>query len=148
MISDLLSFVTHCLFWFPFLRMQGTKVSWWYFLHSKSTWSIKFFNSRDLLSKVLESIDIAKEIADGLRVIFDFNLPGVLLYGSHGEVKQYNEVMKPGKVQKQRTLITKPNLSIPTKIMMPPASVRNRRQSSTTIDQALQGKVHTFWEGH
>merc|ERR1719203_2600163 len=94
--------------------------------------------SRDLLSKVLESIDIAKEIADGLRVIFDFNLPGVLLYGSHGEVKQYNEVMKPGKVQKQRTLITKPNLSIPTKIMMPPASVRNRRQSSTTIDQALQ----------
>ena len=62
------------------------------------------------------------------------------MYGSHGEVKQYNEVMKPGKVQKQRTLITKPNLSIPTKIMMPPASVRNRRQSSTTIDQALQGK--------
>ena len=94
-----------------------------------------------MLSKVLESIDIAKEIADGLRVIFDFNLPGVLLYGSHGEVKQYNEVMKPGKVQKQRTLITKPNLSIPTKIMMPPASVRNRRQSSTTIDQALQGNI-------
>jgi len=95
--------------------------------------------SRDLLSKVLESIDIAKEIADGLRVIFDFNLLGILLYGSHGEVKQYNEVMKPGKVQKQRTLITKPNLSIPTKIMMPPASVRNRRQSSTTIDHTLQG---------
>ena len=93
-----------------------------------------------MLSKVLESIDIAKEIADGLRVIFDFNLLGILLYGSHGEVKQYNEVMKPGKVQKQRTLITKPNLSIPTKIMMPPASVRNRRQSSTTIDHTLQGK--------
>lgn len=94
-----------------------------------------------MLSKVLESIDIAKEIADGLRVIFDFNLLGILLYGSHGEVKQYNEVMKPGKVQKQRTLITKPNLSIPTKIMMPPASVRNRRQSSTTIDHTLQGSI-------
>ena len=97
-----------------------------------------------MLGKVLESIDLAKEIVDGLRVIFDFNLLGILLYGSHGEVKQYNEVMKPGKVQKQRTLITKPNLRIPTKIMMPPASVRNRRQSSTTIDQALQGTLFAW----
>ena len=59
-----------------------------------------------------------------------------MLYGSHGELKQYNEIMKPGKVQK-RTLITKPNLTMPTK-MMPPASVRNRRQSSTTVVEALQ----------
>ena len=61
-------------------------------------------STRELLGKVLDSINIAKEIADGLRVIFDFNLRAILLYGSHGEVKQYNEVMKPGKVQK-RTLI-------------------------------------------
>ena len=61
-------------------------------------------STRELLGKVLDSINIAKEIADGLRVIFDFNLRAILLYGSHGEVKQYNEVMKPVKVQK-RTLI-------------------------------------------
>ena len=61
-------------------------------------------STRELLGKVLDSINIAKEIADGLRVIFDFNLRAILLYGSHGEVKQYNEVMKPGKVQKRTSI--------------------------------------------
>ena len=61
--------------------------------------------SRELFSNVLDSINLAKEIADGLRIIFDFNLKSILLYGSHGEMKQYQEVMKPGKVQKRPTPI-------------------------------------------
>ena len=57
--------------------------------------------SRELFANVQDSINLAKEIADTLRIIFDFNLKQILLYGSHGETKQYHEVMKPGKVQKR-----------------------------------------------
>ena len=57
--------------------------------------------SRELFAKVHDSISIAKEIADGLRIIFDFNLSSILLYRNHGEAKQYNEVMKAGNVQKR-----------------------------------------------
>merc|ERR1711997_183151 len=88
--------------------------------------------ARELLNKVLDSINIAKEIADGLRVIFDFNLRAILLYGNHGEVQQYNEVMTPGKIQ-QRTLITQPTLHF-TKLQPTSSSARNRRQSSTTVE--------------
>ena len=57
--------------------------------------------ARELFAKVLDSINIAKEIADSLRIMFDFNLKSVLLYGSHGEKKQYKDVMKPGNVIKR-----------------------------------------------
>ena len=66
--------------------------------------------SRELFANVQDSINLAKEIADALRIIFDFNLKAILLYGSHGETKQYNEVMKPGKVQKRITVA--PNFNI------------------------------------
>ena len=46
--------------------------------------------ARELFTKVNDSINIAKEIADGLRTIFDFNLRAILLYGNHGEVQQYD----------------------------------------------------------
>ena len=62
--------------------------------------------SRELFASVQDSINLAKEIADTLRIIFDFNLKAILLYGSHGETKQYHEVMKPGKVQKRITVPT------------------------------------------
>ena len=54
--------------------------------------------ARELFTKVTDSINIAKEIADGLRTIFDFNLRAILLYGNHGEVQQYNEIMTPGMI--------------------------------------------------
>ena len=57
--------------------------------------------ARELFSKVVDSINMAKEIADSLRIMFDFNLKSVLLYGSHGERKQYKEIMKPGNVIKR-----------------------------------------------
>ncbi len=54
--------------------------------------------SRELFAKVTQNINMAKEFVDGLRVIFDFNLKSILLYGgSCGESKQYNDLMKPGK---------------------------------------------------
>jgi len=92
-------------------------------------------STRELLGKVLDSINIAKEIADGLRVIFDFNLRAILLYGSHGEVKQYNEVMKPGKVQK-RTSIS-PHL--PIKKEEPSVARSSRRQSINTTMESAAG---------
>ena len=61
--------------------------------------------ARDLLAKVTENIHIAKEVADGIRIIFDFTLRPILLYGSHGEAKQYNECMKPGVVKKRPIII-------------------------------------------
>ena len=57
--------------------------------------------SGELFNKVVDSINMAKEIADSLRIMFDFNLKSVLLYGSHGERKQYKEVMRPGNVIKR-----------------------------------------------
>jgi len=54
------------------------------------------------------------------------------LYGNHGEVQQYNEVMTPGKIP-QRTLITQPTLHL-TKLQSTSSSARNRRQSSTTVE--------------
>ena len=50
--------------------------------------------ARELFTKVNDSINIAKEIADGLRTIFDFNLRAILLYGNHGEVQQYDKGCK------------------------------------------------------
>ena len=61
--------------------------------------------ARELFSKVVDSINMAKEIADSLRIMFDFNLKSVLLYGSHGERKQYKEVMKPGNVIKRNRAV-------------------------------------------
>jgi hypothetical protein len=65
-------------------------------------------STRELFNKALDNINIAKEIADGLRVIFDFNLRSVLLYGSHGEAGQYADVMKPGNVLKRPVSNTEP----------------------------------------
>ena len=75
--------------------------------------------TRDLFNNVLDSINIAKEIADGLRVIFDFNLSTILLYRNHGEAKQYNEVMKPGRVLQKR--------------LRPPASTASENLSSKSF---------------
>lgn len=61
--------------------------------------------SGELFNKVVDSINMAKEIADSLRIMFDFNLKSVLLYGSHGERKQYKEVMKPGNVIKRNRAV-------------------------------------------
>ena len=64
---------------------------------SKTFYTAARKDSAALFTKVIDNINIAKEIADSLRIMFDFNLKSVLLYGSHGEQKQYKEVMKPGK---------------------------------------------------
>jgi len=68
---------------------------------SKTFYTAARKDSAALFTKVLDNINIAKEIADSLRIMFDFNLKSVLLYGSHGEQKQYKEVMKPGNVVKR-----------------------------------------------
>ena len=94
-------------------------------------------SSRELFSKVMTNINLAKEIADGLRVMFDFNLRSVLLYGSHGEVKQYNEVMKPGKLKKNTAKIF-------PEIKLPPS----RRQSSVreSVSSSIHGEPTIFEE--
>jgi len=78
----------------------------------------------------MENISIAKEIADGLRVIFDFNLRNILLYGNHGEVQQYKELIKPGRkiprnppLGNQKAEILFSNQS---------GKISNRRQSNAT----------------
>lgn len=90
--------------------------------------------SRELLAKAMTNINLSKEIADGLRIIFDFNLRSILLYGSHGESKQYAEVMKPGRVQKRPPFSTlKPHQSRRQSLDVMPVS----SHSSTTSSQSV-----------
>merc|ERR1711860_104703 len=86
--------------------------------------------SRELFASVQDSINLAKEIADTLRIIFDFNLKAILLYGSHGETKQYHEVMKPGKVQKRITVPT--TIEVEQPICYHPNDGNASSRSSTT----------------
>ena len=39
---------------------------------------------------------MCKEVAEGLRILIDFNLQRVLLYRSAGELDQFEEVMRKG----------------------------------------------------
>jgi hypothetical protein len=44
----------------------------------------------------VDFFQMCKEVAEGLRVLIDFNLQRSLLYASAGELEQFNEVMKSG----------------------------------------------------
>ncbi len=50
----------------------------------------------DMLAKVTDSVNIAKEVADGLRVTFDFSLKTSLLYRKQGEADQHASLMRNG----------------------------------------------------
>lgn len=61
-------------------------------------------SSRELYQKALDAINIAKEVAEGLRIAFDFNLANCLLYGHHGEGQQFEKAMKfePKKIEEKK----------------------------------------------
>ena len=42
---------------------------------------------------MFDYFQMCKEVAEGLRVLIDFNLQRSLLYASAGELEQFNEVM-------------------------------------------------------
>ena len=87
--------------------------------------------ARELFVKVTDSINIAKEIADGLRVIFDFNLRGILLYGNYGEAKQYQDIMKPGKAKfPPRKPLASSNLRLENLESLPSSGKISQRRSS------------------
>lgn len=43
--------------------------------------------------KAIDSVNIAKEVAEGVRILLDFNLDKILLYGDSGEQEQYKRIM-------------------------------------------------------